>query len=68
MFGLTIDGAGEALKYLLGSNDAWLRACAVYHIGESASEGREDVLHAARNDPDALVRQTAGHALGRIAG
>ena len=58
----------EGLEYLMRCNDPWLRACAAYYIGDSATDEMSDLLREACNDFDSLVRETAEHAIKNLAG
>lgn len=66
LFALEWASREEVLSYLIRRPDPWLKACAVYSVGEwRCSPLIPDVRHAA-NDPDPLVRETAILALKRL--
>jgi len=48
-----------AVSRLLESPDAWLRACAVHHAGESPSPSLTRLVESRVEDPDAVVSQEA---------
>ncbi|MEL7367588.1 MAG: hypothetical protein AAFN74_01655 [Myxococcota bacterium] len=54
----------KALTYLLRRNDPWLKACAIHCVRPDDSAPLPDLVAAARNDADAIVRETAEAAMG----
>jgi len=55
----------EALTFLINGRDPWLRACAVYAVGEAGSPALLELVRGAMADPDAIVRETARHVMER---
>lgn len=52
----------DAIDWLLSCRDPWLRACALHAIDATWMDGAVR----AREDPDAVVREAAEHALSRL--
>jgi HEAT repeat protein len=60
LFGDPIDRRSQALAYLIGGDDAWLRACALFDLPHSGEDRLGEHLDTASKDPDPIVRETAG--------
>jgi ATP/ADP translocase len=65
LFNLKISGREEGLQYLIRGNDPWLKACALFTIDFSRSPELRQFAEAAREDSEALVRETADLVLKR---
>ena len=65
IFGTRMHSREQVLAHLMGGNDAWLRACAVLNLSSSSDEEeRSDLLERAREDANAVVRETASLVMG----
>ncbi len=62
-FGVDIANRDEGLKYLIGGNDPWLKACALYNISKSSGRELIGLAENAVADADPLVSETASLAL-----
>jgi ATP:ADP antiporter, AAA family len=63
LFGLRIHSFNEALIHLIRGKDPWLKACAIYAAGASQASEIVTAIEEARNDPNRVVRETAGYIL-----
>jgi hypothetical protein len=59
MIGLPIGSNEEAVAALLGSEDAWLKACGAYAVGTLGLRHLQAELDRCLEHPDALLRETA---------
>lgn len=62
-FGLVPAGLVARLAQLADDADPWLRACALFRIGELGLTALRDLAQTACGSADALVRETAGHTV-----
>jgi AAA family ATP:ADP antiporter len=65
LFELGIDNEADALLYLLESDDAWLRACAVYTVRGDLPDDLRAAVEKLRDDPHPVVRESVELALSR---
>ena len=65
-FGIQITGVDEAVKLVLEGSDSWLRACALYEVGRRNMTEMIEICRRLASEGDALVRETADWALGRL--
>ena len=63
-------GADQVARLVVGGGGlgAWTRACALWVAGETRRGDLEDAIRRAADDGEALVREAAAHALGRLRG
>jgi HEAT repeat protein len=63
-------GADQVARLVGGGGGlgAWTRACALHVAGETRRGDLEDAIRRAADDGEALVREAAAHALGRLRG
>ncbi len=66
-YGLRRGGLDETLEAILGSDDAWLRACALYVAGARKEKRLLPLVQSNLNTLNALVRETASWAAVAIA-
>ncbi|UCD63480.1 MAG: hypothetical protein JSW34_12140 [Candidatus Zixiibacteriota bacterium] len=66
LFGIRFEHKDQALLYLMGGRDSWLKACAVYNALDCESPEVIEAVESARSDRDPVVRQTAEFVIGRI--
>ena len=62
-----LETAEQAVGTLLGSEDGWLRSCAVHAVGGLQLHGLEGELHRFETSSDPLVRHAAQAARQRLA-
>ncbi len=62
-FGLARTRMATRFAQLAADADPWLRACALFRIGELGLRELRDLAHAACRSDDALVRETAQHTV-----
>ncbi len=68
MVGAPLETAEQAVGTLLGSEDGWLRSCAVHAVGGLQLHGLESELQRFENSPDPELREAALAARQRLAG
>lgn len=68
LVGAPLETAEQAVGTLLGSEDGWLRSCALYAVGSLQLHGLEGELRRFETSPDPLVRDAAQAARQRLAG
>ena len=59
MVGAPLETAEQAVGTLLGSEDGWLRSCAVYAVGALQLHGLESELQQFEKSPDPELRESA---------
>ncbi len=57
-FDIALRNLDDALEYLIGSRDPWLRCCTVYYGAGVDSARARDLVTGAANDPSPVVRET----------
>ena len=62
----SVDGKAEALRIVLHSEDAWLRACAVHAVGELRLAELVEELRRVRRQGDPLLEETLNWASTRL--
>ena len=67
MVGAPLETAEQAVGTLLGSEDGWLRSCAVHAVGGLQLHGLESELQQFENSPDPELREAALAARQRLA-
>jgi ATP:ADP antiporter, AAA family len=68
LVGAPLDTAEQAVATLLGSEDAWLRSCAVYAVGALQLHDLEDELRRFDATSDPILKQSVRAARQRLAG
>jgi ATP:ADP antiporter, AAA family len=68
LVGAPLETAEQAVATLLGSEDGWLRSCAVHAVGALQLHGLEMELHRFEASSDPLVRDAAQAARQRLTG
>jgi ATP:ADP antiporter, AAA family len=68
LVGAPLDTAEQAVATLLGSEDAWLRSCAVYAVGALQLHDLEDELRRFDETADPILKQSVRAARQRLAG
>ena len=68
MVGAPLETAEQAVGTLLGSEDGWLRSCAVHAVGGLQLHGLEGELHQFETSSDPALREAALAARQRLAG
>jgi ATP:ADP antiporter, AAA family len=66
--GAPVETAEQAIGTLLGSEDSWLRSCAVYAVGTLQLHGLDDELSRFESSSDEVLRQSVKVARRRLAG
>ena len=67
LVGAPLDTAEQAVATLLGSEDAWLRSCAVYAVGALQLHDLEDELRRFDDTSDPILKQSVRAARLRLA-
>ena len=67
LVGAPLESAEQAVATLLGSEDGWLRSCAVHAVGALRLHGLEGELRGFEASPDPLIREAAHTARQRLA-
>jgi AAA family ATP:ADP antiporter len=68
LVGAPLDSTEQAVATLLGSEDAWLRSCAVYAVGALQLHGLASTLSRFDTATDPVLRETVRIARRRLAG
>ena len=63
LFGIQTRERKDALRMILEQPDVWLKACALYQIGDERISELADLCRKLSSDSDPLIRETAGWAL-----
>jgi len=66
LVGAPVETAQEAVATLLGSDDPWLRSCAVYAIGALELHELEPEVRRFENAPDSVLRESVEATLVRL--
>jgi AAA family ATP:ADP antiporter len=66
IFKLRAPSREESLRTLLQNNDTWLKACALYEVGEKRIAEFLDVCRLMTADRDPLIQETATWAVSRF--
>ena len=60
LFGGRLETREDALAHLIRQRDPWLRVCAINSVDGATTARLVRLVAACRDDPDALVSETAG--------
>ena len=68
LFGIDFGEINDALAFLIGCKDPWLRCCAIYSVTPDSPADLADKVRGARNDSNPVVREPAELVLARSTG